>query len=78
MKTNCNTGVNIPTPIIDECKGKYTSTKCIVHPDPAPILDLPIGTILYDIIIKQNLAIQSNRALVDDIKRRIDNAGIPV
>ena len=75
---NCISNVVIPTPLIEECSGCYASTKCILHPDALPILNLPANSSLYDIIVKQNLAIQSNRAILDSILIRLITAGIPV
>lgn len=67
MSTTCNTGVSIPTQISEPCSGIYTSTKCILHPDIIPLFNFPIGTSIYNIIIAQNLAIASNRGLIDAV-----------
>lgn len=67
MPTICNTGVNIPQLILEPCSGIYTSTKCISHPDAIPLFNFLAGTSSYDIITAQNLAIQSNRNLIDAV-----------
>jgi hypothetical protein len=73
----CISNVVIPTPIIELCAGDYKSTQCVLHPDAIPILDLPANSSVYDIIIKQNLAIQSNKAILDSILLRLTTANIP-
>jgi hypothetical protein len=65
--TTCNKGVDIPILLVPECGGDFKSTKCSLHPDALPILNLPTNTSNYDIIIAQNLAIQSNRNLIDAV-----------
>ena len=67
MEKICNTGVSIPILLTPECGGNYESTRCIAHPDAIPALSKPSGTTLYDIIVAQNLALQSNRNLIDAI-----------
>lgn len=67
MATNCNTGVSIPVLLTPECGGDFKSTKCSLHPDAIPLFNFPIGTSNYDIIIAQNLAIKSNRDLIDAV-----------
>ena len=67
MPTVCPTGVNIPTLLTPECGGDFKSTKCSLHPDAIPLFNFPIGTSNYDIIIAQNLAIKSNRDLIDTV-----------
>lgn len=67
MPTICNTGVDIPQLIQEPCNSDYRSTKCSLHPDAIPLFNFPTGTSNYDIIIAQNLAIKSNRDLIDAV-----------
>jgi hypothetical protein len=39
----CIDGVEIPTPLIEPCRGDYISTDCIASPSANVTLDLPIG-----------------------------------
>ena len=67
MLTTCQSGVNIPPQISEPCLGDYKSSKCVLHPDALPILDLPASSPIYNIIIAQNLAILSNRILINAV-----------
>lgn len=68
MSTVCYSGVDIPQNLsLEPCGGEYKSSKCTLHPDAIPLFNLIAGSSLYDIIIAQNLAIQSNRNLIDAV-----------
>ena len=68
MSTVCYSGVDIPQNLsLEPCGGDYKSSKCILHPDAISLFNLIPSSSVYDIIIAQNLAIKSNRDLIDAV-----------
>lgn len=44
MSITCYTGVVVPSPIIEPCGGKYTSSACMIHAPTLNYLNLPAGS----------------------------------
>lgn len=47
--STCYTGTEVPTPIVEPCKGVYTSTDCIASPNALAHLSLAEGASQTDI-----------------------------
>jgi hypothetical protein len=43
MSDICNNGINLPILLLEPCKGKYTSTDCILSPNAITYLGLSVG-----------------------------------
>ena len=73
MSTNCNNGIVIPNLENDECNGKTMSTKCIIHVDSIPSLDLPQNSSQYEINQTLILALNSANNRIEALETLIEN-----
>jgi hypothetical protein len=65
----CNTnGVIIPPSLIEECSGKYTSSKCTLHPNALTEFSLPADSSVFDIIEAYKSAIISLTQRITDLE----------
>jgi hypothetical protein len=64
----CNTGVNIPTPTTEICGGKYTSSKCTLHPNALTEFSLPADSSVFDLIEAYKAALISLTQRVTELE----------
>jgi len=71
---NCNTGISIPTLSEDNCGGKTTSTKCVIHEEQISLLEIPANSTQEIINNAIMVALSSLQTRVTSLEEALEDA----